>query len=205
MTIAMPKLAAAHASSLMVCGIAVSTNDEFAKVIDSHKKRWAYYNAASDDGVFYLRLGLDKSPKGFHLHVDVETEESFGGEKPPEPSKNVRSFDELLSVFAGERLRTIISASFTCPMSETPGIIKITQKISANKDGVTLKMTSGTFSVEGSPIGKIAWSVKPETVRIEMSSRMELTVSDNYLQEALDFISKYYSAFIAKGVPDGNR
>jgi hypothetical protein len=205
MAIIIPNLAAAKANAITVCGISSLQNEKVKELVTKYKKRWTYYDQDTPTGPVHIRLGIDASDKGYHLHVDLGTRNHFDDDEPPTPSSNVPGFDDMLSAFMGEKLEAVINGYFSCAISDVPEVIKITQKITASSGGVTLKMTSGSFSVKGSPIKRISWQTKAEKVLITLGSLEVLKVSEKYLQEALDSVSAYYSAFMRKGVPDGNR
>jgi hypothetical protein len=199
-----PDLGAHKADHLTVCGNITSQNDKLKELADKYP-RWMYFHKDSAKGTVYVRLGVNWFKGKVRIHIELATRELFGDDDPPNPTKGVPGYGEILEGFIGQTIDALVTGQFICQLDELPEIINITRKLNVNQSGIKLKMTAGTLSVEGLPVTKIRWDLREKTNRavIGVTGVKEFVFSDTYLQENMAFISGCYSGFLSRGIPNG--
>jgi hypothetical protein len=68
------------------------------------------------------------------------------------------------------------------------------------KDGVSMKMTGGTLSVEGAPVSLITWSFSEKLKRtlISMKGSTTIAFTDSYFEECFNLMMSNVRTFLAR-------
>jgi hypothetical protein len=187
---------------LTACGMLHTKQKSLHKWAEQHSKQWYRYSLRTKGSPLYYRVSLDPSKDRIHVHIEVVTKEVFKKASLPKASSDVIDSDALMNPFAGQEIEVNIGADMLVDPQRLPPIILMTNRMSATKDGVSMKMTGGHLSIEGAPISSIAWSIRKDERRslIRMEGETKLTISENYLENCRQFVTTFANTFLEKEV-----
>jgi hypothetical protein len=203
MSIIIPELYAAEIEGLLTCGEIKTKNKALLKWAKEHDKQWYVYHQKTTSGLIVTRVSLDvhhtKNSDRIHFHIDIVTKEWFIS-GVPSPSKHVPDIDDLLAPFVDQDVVVDVMINFPIDLANAPPIVTITQEFYVKDGDVSMKMTGGTLTVEGSPVSKVQWQSSKDNKRVfvSISGSTTLKFSTSYFDECLQLVSSYASTFLQK-------
>ncbi len=110
----------------------------------------------------YMRLFLpfpwEKSPGGrIHVHLVLAPKEWFT-KKPPKVNCKPEDIFAVISPFVAEKIDVHLTGKFRVPTAELPSFIRSTS-VETVVNGIQVRLTGGTLSVDGLPIRSITWEL----------------------------------------------
>jgi hypothetical protein len=157
--------------------------------------------ARPSSGSIYVVLIIG-GPKDNHFHVEVATAEYTHkrlGESPDKPPSKMADIRRAFQRVRGERAVVFINAGFELNPEQFPSIITSTL-VEAKYGDVRMQTTGGRIDVTGAPIERIIWSKQRDAdrARVNVRARKSVVLNDNYLVDALDFVSTAFNAIVLR-------
>jgi hypothetical protein len=204
MSIKLPRLKEASCVILTACAELKPENVAFLKDLSEKEERVT--KGRSGAATVYLRL-LTDCVDGRHLHIDCALIDYFSGAKAPKTTDKMRDIAKILDQAMGAVVDVYASATFVLPLSQMPekGMVGLLYG-KQETVGVSMRLTAGTFTISGTPVRSIKWSVdsKKKQVRLKLEAEKQAhIVSDTYLQELLDWTASQLEVFGFKGGTGG--
>ena len=194
MTIRLPNIPKLPACKWFSACAQVDTTDE--KVIKWLKGHHNYLAQVRIYGrPFFVRVLTGGDPDT-HFHLDVMSPGLFD----PSESKKIthKQLQEELKVISGQKAEAFAEGAFFVPVAGVPPIIGQVLGPTVTS-GLRIRMTSGSYSVDGAPIGTISWRLQKgaKDVLVELrTKRMSIILNESYLENFLEPVEAGFSAFI---------
>jgi hypothetical protein len=201
MAIALPDLHADKVDGLMICGSIKAKDKSLRKWAASHERDWYICYFGKKSNRLFCRVTFDKYKDRIHFHTDLATKDWFSSGKVPEETEDGPEFEKLVAPTFNLEMTADVSLDFRAKRGAWPSIMALTQKLSVERDGLTIKMTGGTLSVEGAPVNAIFWAIDPKDdtqARVSMRGAITLTMSENYIQDFYQSMKAYSDTFFEK-------
>ncbi len=199
MPLIVPKVRITECRELGICAELKSDDKALLKWIEDQPVMMSRHKLADKQGYLALILG---GKDNRHAHVELTAESNF--RRAPEPkfktAEIIKAFDRLL----GQEVDATLWGIYFIKKQKTPAIISSTF-VQASDNGVTLKLSGATISVQGAPISKIEWRLTDDndTVRIRLSVSKELKITESYIVDAQQLIESAFEAIVVKGGSNG--
>ncbi len=146
------------------------------------------------------RVLVHTGPKtGRHLHVDCARKEYFQKKRAPKTNRRKADLMALLDEFEGQTADVCVTGVFRLPCEDLPeaGILRtlITGQRTAD---VVIRLTRGQVEISGAPIERIDWALEPksQTIMASVRGRQAITIGEDYLAKALEWIHAQYLVFV---------
>ncbi|MBM4017011.1 MAG: hypothetical protein FJ288_01575 [Planctomycetes bacterium] len=200
----LPHLEKTTCLNLTVCG---EVKDRVCKArLAKARVMVAKYHSGHKTG--YLRV----MPRnlGKHLHVDCARREFFAESesKLPKVTQSKAKALQVLEACCGSNIDATVAGYFRLDSHKLPerGIIR-SLSTETGSAGLRVRLTAGTLSVSGAPITTVRWAVrgKKERMLLQVVGERSFTVSETYLEEALQWIGTMFQKFILGTPGNGDR
>lgn len=193
----LPEFKGSHCKVLMLCGQLQAADKELTDWIKKQKTLVTSYEDARKK-IFLRSIMGGKS--GNHVHFDVAHSDWFQDEdSPPKASQSLEAFQKRFEKVQGLEIVLKLVASFVIKASELPerGMVR-SMAIETKTGDLTIKMTSGTYSLLGAPITGVRWSQVEDSdeFRIRIEGQRSATIGENYLVDQFAWSEQMLNTFI---------
>ncbi len=145
-----------------------------------------YEHAGDDAG--------DDETRTHYLHVELATNEFFD-DGPPRRKGSKRAFDRIIAKLSGVEAMAHVTGRFRLPMTaiSPAGFVQMKPQF-VSIPGVQCSYRGASIELNGLPVHRVDWRVCPgaiddeSEVEIRIFGSLLLSLSDNYLVEALNFL-----------------
>jgi len=157
------------------------------------------YKATPNDVFIKIHTG---GKSGKHLHIDCVVKEWLPPKKIPKATNKQVEVKQFLENFIGSKVNVGIIGGFVIPLENLPphGLIR-SLLVEQKKADVAIRLISGTFAIEGTPVQSISWGLsenkKGVFIKIE-AVRSEIIINENYLKEICKWINDQFVLFIGE-------
>jgi hypothetical protein len=195
----LPDLDRIGCQGLTACGELVDADRMLVKWLSKQKEMVASFTPPNAKIKTYVHV-MFGGKSGKHVHVDVVKATAFRDKKIPRTNARTGQTQDILGKFAGHKLDLGIAATFICDFNKLPenGLIR-SASMTAKTGPVTIRQTRGTFTLSGTPLELISWSIRKSSneVRVYLeANRGSVDLNDSYLVEASVWIRGLYDVFI---------
>ena len=150
-------------------------------------------------GIALIRIEFGVHPKS-HLHIDCVLKKYFQSKDSPKVTTKISTIESQLNGFLGSNVKSDIRAIFVMPITKLPTDGLISSMMHEGKMGnFSIRLTGGNFTIEGSPVSDIKWSLSPKRSKVMIEIRAEkqiLGVGNNFLKEQFQWISEQLNLFV---------
>jgi hypothetical protein len=154
MTFVLPEIEKASCQLFTTCGRVVTKDKSLRKLFP---KKPFIASVKCGRLMRFVRLAIHE---GGVLHLDVATPAYFEGRWNPKPTHAWPQIQTALSRFSGQAIEVRGVGVFLLPFARLPESSPIRALSAESKTPkMSMKLTSGAFSVTGAPIEKIMWSL----------------------------------------------
>jgi hypothetical protein len=192
----LPEFKGSHCKILMLCGQLQAADKELTDWIKKQKTLITTYEDARKK-IFLRSMMGGKSGK--HVHVDVAHPDWFQEEDAPKANQPLEAFQKRFERVQGSEIAVKIAASFIVKASELPerGMVR-SMAIETKTGDLTIKMTSGTYSLSGAPITGVRWSKVEESdeFRIKIDAERTVKIGENYIIDQFLWSEQMLNTFI---------
>ena len=194
MTFDLPEIEKADCKLFTACGRVVTRDKSLSKFFSG--KRPLIASVKHGRSQQFVRLCFGEAG---HLDVDVATPAYFREGWKPKPTHTWPQIQALLGRFVGQKIQVRIEGVFSLPVERLPesGFIRMLS-VESNFPNVSMKLTGGTFSVTGTSIQRIAWSLEHDGKRFEvrLRSTVKATLKETYLEELFRSLDESLQVFV---------
>jgi hypothetical protein len=132
----------------------------------------------------------------WHVHLALRTGDVFPKGEVPEPNADVSKILDLVQPFVGTKMNMQIEATFHVPQSNLIPVIRSAVATEASSGNIRVKMTGGTYSIQGAPVQTLGWQLQRSgQVEVTLRARKTGTLDDSYLNSALDLVESTFEVF----------
>lgn len=196
MQIQIPTLYGTQCTSLTVCGRVRNPTKEFKSRLAETDDMIARYGSGKTTS--YVRV-LTGGKSGKHLHVDCAVRGFFPENRTPKTSHKKADVVSFLNGAEGQELDAGIMAYFTLNIRDLPeqGLVRSMQ-LKKRTGGIEIEVTSAELAIDGPPLESILWRVRAseKKVLVRLIANKPTTVSDNYLANALEWITQQLRLYV---------
>ena len=197
MTLQLPAFDERKCVTLSVCSIFGKEKGRDVDVPAIDERLIAKYQSGSRD--IYLQLTLPfpaLDDEDWHVHLELRTGDLFPKGKAPVPTADVKKILDLVQPFVGTKLNMLIEATFHVPQASLIPVIRSAVATEASSGNIRVKMTGGTFSVQGAPVQTLGWQLQRSgLVEVTLRARKTGTLDDSYLESALELVESTFEVF----------
>lgn len=198
MAIDLPKFEYKYGQILTACG-KLKGIELKGLVTKKPKLLIARYRTSAGNAFVRVRLADTKGAK--YLHVDCALEHFLPKDKKPEVTHKKEEVLKIIESFLGVEIDYNVDACFEVPFKELPenGLIRSLSTEQKTTD-MTVRLTGADLSMSGAPIKKIRWTTRKKerqnVINVWMRAERSTSISDKYLSETLEWISKQFAIFV---------
>jgi hypothetical protein len=192
----LPEFKGSHCKVLTLCGQLKSADKDLTDWIRKQKTLITSYEDARKK-IFLRSMMGGKSGK--HVHIDVAHPDWFQDEDAPKANQSLEAFQKRFEKVLGLEIAVKVVASFVVKASELPerGMVR-SMAIETKTGDLTIKMTSGTYSLSGAPITGVRWWQVEDSdeFRIKIDAQRSVTIGENYLVDHFAWGEQLLRTFI---------
>ncbi len=194
MAVKLPDFKGSFCKAMTVCAELKSDDKSLLKWIEAQPLMISRYKAADGPAYVILILGGLQSK---HVHIDVIRNEVFKDRHAPKSVGKMADIQKAAAHLIGHEIDAVLRGEFWVAFADLPLIISAAH-ITAVEGDVSLKTVGGSLVVQGAPISGIDWSMRDADgkVRIVLTSRKKLTISESYVMDSLELLETSFQAFI---------
>jgi hypothetical protein len=197
MTLQLPAFEGRKCLTLSVCCIFGKEKEPKVEIPEVEERLIAKYRSGSRTIFLRLVLPFPAFNDDRHVHLELTTGDLFPKGKAPKPNAEVQKILDLVQPFIGTRVNMEIDATFHVPPSSLIPVIRSAVATEAGSGNIRVKMTGGTFSIQGAPVETLAWKLLETTgvVEVTLRARKKGSLEDSYLNSALDLVESTFEVF----------
>lgn len=158
-------------------------------------------------GTAYVRVHT-MGATGRHLHVDCALRQIFPEGQTAKATHKKAEVIDFIEAFAGLSVDLGVTGVFVLRLDDLPdgGLIR-PLLLEREADDVTIRLTQGALSLDGTPVKSIGWLWDPEgkDIAIDIAAQRSATIDSDYLLEAFDLIERLFRIFVLRRGPGENR
>lgn len=193
MTFVLPEIEKVSCQSFTACGRVVTKDKSLRRLFPKKP-----FIASVKCGRLrrFVRLALHE---GGFLHLDVAIPAYFEGRWNPRPTHTWPQIQTALSRFSGQEIQVRGVGVFLLPFERLPEASPIRAlSVESKTAKMSMKLTSGAFSVTGAPIEKITWSLIKDGKGIELRLRStrKATINEMYLVDLFSLLNESLQVFV---------
>ena len=205
MSLQLPAFEGRKCLKLSVCSIFDKPKGRKDDLPEQKDKLIAKYRSGSRTVFLRLVLPFPYYDDDRHIHLELTTSDHFRKGKAPKTNTDTKQIADLIEPFLGTKLPVYIQAIFDIPRANLIPVIRSAVGTEGGAGNIRVKMTGGTFSVQGGPVQTIAWELLETSgdVRVTLKTRKYTTLDDSYLESALDLVENTFEAFTTDEAENG--
>ena len=199
----LPLFVNTRCKSLTLCGLVRSKDKRAVELLGKSQKMIASYRVEA--GRAYATLITRERP-GLRLHLDFATQDVFPRSRAPKPTHTKNDILRFLDAVVGSEAEVDVFGRFLVSVDELPeqGLIRSLSALEVKRDGVGMRLTGGTLSISGAPVGRIRWSILSggKEATVEVQAEKSVIIKEGYLEEVLVWVEDQFEHFILERSAD---